>query len=672
MKPQRPSPQQLSRLYEDDYYRGPESSYGPEGYERRHPNWDDWLELIAYFRPRGTLLDLGCAFGYLVAAARNRGYRAFGVDLSTYALRQTGPAAGDCAAADLACLPWPDHSADVVCLFDVVEHLPDPLSALREARRVLADEGLLVLTTPDPLYFDRVEPTHLCERPPSYWLHHLGTLGLTPVFRFSVVPYNFQVLAAPADSELARKLHHFGHDFIGPFRDMVTQAEGLVAVPRSGWGPVRDGRREVRQVAAAVYLLPSAPGPHRLDFELTVETEKAPAVVTLLLDGRLLGEIALPPGPATRTARFTDLPLPGGGHELSVRVTPHPPGILLGGLRFTLSSLPGEALLHGLPPRDACLARGLSTVASALHPRCVLQIGGLPRRRGAPLAEPTDLWSAGKTSEAHGPEVLHVGPGHCDHPRHLPDTSLPLTLADGSFDLVAWVGQPAEMTSSEVQQWVNELDRLARTWLLLAEPGEELAAASEIGPSEGTMVRPGGASGSAEAATPFLSDWEAYAARQGYRLWRLPLVPPQIPLAPELVNTLETTLPLPLVLRFYELLTALLTSGLLAPKPDPSPKREWLFILKDPAAVEEEIAVAVDRLAQLPADTPAAPATADIFLPLAELLRDAAAPAARLRAQLTEIGEHVARLQAELDRLSAHLAAVAAEGDRRRLACDCG
>jgi len=247
---------------------------------------------------------------------------------------------------------------------------------------------------------------------------------------------------------------------------------------------------------------------------------------------------------------------------------------------------------------------------------------------------------------------------------------LPLTLADGSFDLVAWVGRPAEMTSSEVEQWVNELDRLARTWLLVAAPAEDLAAASGIGPSEGTMVRPGGASGSAEAVTPFLSAWEAYAARQGYRLWRLPLVPPQIPFAPALVNTLETTLPLRLILRFYELSTALLTSRLLSPEQDPAPKRGCILILKNPAAVEEEIAVALDRLAQVPENTPGAPAPADILLFLAELLRDAAAPAARLRAQLAEIQEHTARLQAELDRLSAHLAAVAAAGDRRRLACD--
>lgn len=665
MKPQRPSPQELSRLYEDDYYRGEASGYGPEGYAYHHPNFDDWLELIAYFQPGGTLLDLGCAFGYLVGAARNRGYRAFGADLSTYALRQAGPAGRYCAAADLACLPWPDRSADVVCLFDVVEHLPDPPSALREARRVLADEGLLVLTTPDPLHFDRVEPTHLCERPPSYWLHHLGTLGLATAFRFSVVPYNFQVLAAPADGELARKLHHFGHDFIGPFADIVTEAERLVAVPRAGWGPVRDGRREVRQSPATVYLLPSTAGPHRLDVELTVETEKSPAAVLLLLDGRLLGEILLPPGPAVRTARFTDLPLPGGGHELSVRVTPHPLGILVGGLGFTLSPLPREALLHGLPPRDAWPARGLSTVAWALRPRRVLQVGGLPRRRGAPLVEPADLWSAGRAPQAFAPEVLHVGPGHCDHPRHLPQTSLPLPLADGSFDLVAWTAPPAETTSSDVEQWANELDRLARTWLLVADWTDNSQAASALGPREGTPARPGGANGSA-AVTPFLSAWEAYAARQGYRVWRLPLVPLQIPFAPELVNTLETTLPLRLILRFYELSTALLTSRLLSPEQDPAPKREWLLILKDPAAVEEEIVVALDRLAQVPEDTPGAPAPADILLFLAELLQDAAAPTARLRAQLAEIHEHVASLQAELDRLSAHLAATRPQASRLR------
>jgi dolichyl-phosphate beta-glucosyltransferase len=45
-------------------------------------------------------------------------------------------------------LPIGDDSAGVVCLLDVIEHLSDPLSTLREAGRILAPNGRLIVTVP--------------------------------------------------------------------------------------------------------------------------------------------------------------------------------------------------------------------------------------------------------------------------------------------------------------------------------------------------------------------------------------------------------------------------------------------------------------------------------------------------------------------------------------------
>jgi SAM-dependent methyltransferase len=45
-------------------------------------------------------------------------------------------------------LPLADGTAEVVCLLDVIEHLQDPVAALREAARVLAPDGRLVVTVP--------------------------------------------------------------------------------------------------------------------------------------------------------------------------------------------------------------------------------------------------------------------------------------------------------------------------------------------------------------------------------------------------------------------------------------------------------------------------------------------------------------------------------------------
>jgi SAM-dependent methyltransferase len=44
-------------------------------------------------------------------------------------------------------LDEPEAGADVVAMFDVLEHLVDPLAALQALRRLVDDEGLLILST---------------------------------------------------------------------------------------------------------------------------------------------------------------------------------------------------------------------------------------------------------------------------------------------------------------------------------------------------------------------------------------------------------------------------------------------------------------------------------------------------------------------------------------------
>jgi SAM-dependent methyltransferase len=50
--------------------------------------------------------------------------------------------------ATVAPLPLATSSVDVVCLLDVIEHLPEPAGALAEARRVLRPDGRLVINVP--------------------------------------------------------------------------------------------------------------------------------------------------------------------------------------------------------------------------------------------------------------------------------------------------------------------------------------------------------------------------------------------------------------------------------------------------------------------------------------------------------------------------------------------
>jgi SAM-dependent methyltransferase len=99
--------------------------------------------------PSGArLLDVGCATGAFVAEA-GAGCIASGTDVSLAACRVARGRGLDVVVAEAGNLPFASASHDVVTMWDTVEHLADPLAALREVARVLRPGGVLLLSTGD-------------------------------------------------------------------------------------------------------------------------------------------------------------------------------------------------------------------------------------------------------------------------------------------------------------------------------------------------------------------------------------------------------------------------------------------------------------------------------------------------------------------------------------------
>lgn len=105
---------------------------------------DRWIHL-----PDGArLLDLGPGYGVHTAALSNRG-TLVALDLDTESLlacRARG--AHHLVTADATAPPFIADSFDLVTALDVLEHLDDYVSALRECHRVLKPGGHLLLTVP--------------------------------------------------------------------------------------------------------------------------------------------------------------------------------------------------------------------------------------------------------------------------------------------------------------------------------------------------------------------------------------------------------------------------------------------------------------------------------------------------------------------------------------------
>lgn len=108
------------------------------------------LSLIEQYKGRGKLLDVGCALGVFLYLARERGWEVYGVDISRYAARYAREVLGlEVFAGELEEAQFPDKWFDVITLWDVLEHFPDPSHQLQEILRVLKDDGIILMNAPN-------------------------------------------------------------------------------------------------------------------------------------------------------------------------------------------------------------------------------------------------------------------------------------------------------------------------------------------------------------------------------------------------------------------------------------------------------------------------------------------------------------------------------------------
>ncbi|CAB1243278.1 Glycosyltransferase, group 2 family protein [Ruminococcaceae bacterium BL-6] len=214
-----------NNLYDENYYK---TSCGNISYEDEH--FRKFFENVADhivndFHPQ-TVLDVGCAMGYLVAALRDRGVAAYGIDVSKYAISKVRedirPYCRKCSALDPLPTDFPKNF-DLVTTIEVAEHLyeEDAIPFIQNICK-LADTVIFSSTSDD---FS--EKTHVNVQQTEYWVKRFAKNGFYNQVGYPAAYISQVAMVFKRTSDVAHVIENYERNR----RMLVTQIEEIQRKP---------------------------------------------------------------------------------------------------------------------------------------------------------------------------------------------------------------------------------------------------------------------------------------------------------------------------------------------------------------------------------------------------------------------------------------------------------
>lgn len=227
----------MSEYNEQYYYSG----CGDVPYE----NADQWMahfnkiadRIVADLAPR-TVLDAGCAMGYLVAALRDRGVEAYGIDISDYAISKVREDVKPYCVVGSLTEPLPDslpQAYDLVVSIEVLEHLY-PQEGARAIENLCALTDTIVFSsTPD----DFTEETHVNVQQREYWARLFAQHGFLDDLTYRPTYLTYHAVCYRKTDDWLRQIEKYEHNI------RLTDQKGRGAAAAMG---------EAAPVEATLYL----------------------------------------------------------------------------------------------------------------------------------------------------------------------------------------------------------------------------------------------------------------------------------------------------------------------------------------------------------------------------------------------------------------------------------
>ena len=195
----RPAENAALKLYEDDnYYKGKERGYS-DYFLQESALKATFRRLLQNLKKRGiyggSLLEVGCGYGYLLEEAKEFfDYRA-GTDFSDNAVLHAGKKADLVVKGGVEALP-PERKFDCIISMHVIEHVYNPKEFLEQLMPFINPGGRLVIGTPDMGSFWRIimgrrwssfkVPEHVIFFDKKSLVDLMHTIGLQNI---AIIPY---------------------------------------------------------------------------------------------------------------------------------------------------------------------------------------------------------------------------------------------------------------------------------------------------------------------------------------------------------------------------------------------------------------------------------------------------------------------------------------------------
>lgn len=141
--------EQYLHFYEVDYHIHYQNSIGYIPYDKRYDHDVKISEMRMkkyegeYLKPGMRMLDIGCSNGAFVDTARKRGFSCYGVEMNDGIAKSESTFIGS-----IDRIRFPDNYWAFMTLHDVFEHLINPMQTLRNLKKSLIPNGVLVIDFP--------------------------------------------------------------------------------------------------------------------------------------------------------------------------------------------------------------------------------------------------------------------------------------------------------------------------------------------------------------------------------------------------------------------------------------------------------------------------------------------------------------------------------------------